>query len=75
MIDSTCRGVLYSVYSSPIGDLLLTSDGDALTGLYMCEHRGQPCPWAGTELATGRFGVSSGPRAISRLFRGQAPPV
>ena len=27
---------------SPIGELLLTSDGEALTGLYMCEHRGRP---------------------------------
>jgi methylated-DNA-[protein]-cysteine S-methyltransferase len=42
MIDTKCRGVLYSVYSSPIGDLTLTSDGAALTGLYMCQHRGQP---------------------------------
>ena len=42
MIDSACPVVSYSVYSSPIGDLLLTSDGDALTGLYMCQHRGKP---------------------------------
>jgi methylated-DNA-[protein]-cysteine S-methyltransferase len=42
MIDSTCPDVRYSVYSSPIGDLLLTSDGDALTGLYMCQNRGKP---------------------------------
>jgi methylated-DNA-[protein]-cysteine S-methyltransferase len=42
MTDSTCRPVLYSIYGSPIGDLLLTSDGNALTGLYMCEYRGQP---------------------------------
>ena len=32
MIDSACPVVCYSIYSSPIGDLLLTSDGEALTG-------------------------------------------
>ena len=42
MIDSACPVVCYSVYSSPIGDLLLTSDGDALTGLTMCLHKGRP---------------------------------
>ncbi len=42
MTDSVSRAVLYSVYESPIGGLLLTSDGGALTGLYVCEHRGQP---------------------------------
>lgn len=42
MIDTTCLGVRYSVYSSPIGELLLTSDGSSLTGLYMCEHNGRP---------------------------------
>jgi methylated-DNA-[protein]-cysteine S-methyltransferase len=42
MTDSTRRAVLYSIYASPIGDLTLTSDGEALTGLYMCQHRGQP---------------------------------
>jgi methylated-DNA-[protein]-cysteine S-methyltransferase len=42
MIDSNRLAVCYSVYPSPIGDLLLTSDGDALTGLYMCRHRGNP---------------------------------
>jgi methylated-DNA-[protein]-cysteine S-methyltransferase len=42
MIDSACPVVCYSIYSSPIGELLLTSDGEALTGLYMCQHRGRP---------------------------------
>jgi methylated-DNA-[protein]-cysteine S-methyltransferase len=42
MINSACPLVCYSSYSSPIGDLLLTSDGDALTGLTMCQHRGRP---------------------------------
>lgn len=35
--------VLYfSAVPSPIGELLLTSDGDALTGLYLENHKGGP---------------------------------
>ena len=41
MIDVSCQGVRYTVHPSPIGDLMLTSNGAALTGLYMCEHRGR----------------------------------
>ena len=36
------QATFYSCYSSPIGELLLTSDGEALTGLRMSVHRGQP---------------------------------
>jgi methylated-DNA-[protein]-cysteine S-methyltransferase len=42
MFDSACPVVCYSIYSSPIGELLLTSDGEALTGIQMCMHRGRP---------------------------------
>jgi methylated-DNA-[protein]-cysteine S-methyltransferase len=35
---------LYSYYSSPFGELLLTSDGDALTGLHLPRHDGSPAP-------------------------------
>jgi methylated-DNA-[protein]-cysteine S-methyltransferase len=40
---------LYTYHSSPIGELLLTSDGDALTGLTMAERDGRParCPKPG----------------------------
>ena len=34
--------VCHSFFSSPIGELLLTSDGEVLTGLDMCERRGKP---------------------------------
>jgi methylated-DNA-[protein]-cysteine S-methyltransferase len=34
--------VVYAVVESPIGDLLLTSDGEALTGLYLESHKGGP---------------------------------
>ncbi len=37
--NETC---LYSYFSSPIGRLLLTSDGEALTALHLPEERGKP---------------------------------
>jgi methylated-DNA-[protein]-cysteine S-methyltransferase len=42
MIELECLSVCHSIYPSPIGDLLLTSDGESLTGLYMCQHKGRP---------------------------------
>jgi methylated-DNA-[protein]-cysteine S-methyltransferase len=42
MTDSACQNVYYAFHSSPIGDLLLTSDGQALTGLFMRQHKGGP---------------------------------
>ena len=33
----------YSYYDSPLGKILLLSDGTALTGLYMEGQRGEPC--------------------------------
>jgi methylated-DNA-[protein]-cysteine S-methyltransferase len=44
MTDSAPRDRFYSIFSSPIGELLLTSDGDALTGLHMVLHRGKSAP-------------------------------
>jgi methylated-DNA-[protein]-cysteine S-methyltransferase len=37
---NTC---LYTYYSSPIGPLLLTSDGEALTTLHLPRERSKPC--------------------------------
>jgi methylated-DNA-[protein]-cysteine S-methyltransferase len=34
----------YSYYASPFGELLLTSDGEALTGLHLPRHDGTPAP-------------------------------
>lgn len=34
--------VRYDVVSSPVGDLLLTGDGNALTGLYLLDAGGRP---------------------------------
>ncbi len=36
--------VFYHQVPSPIGNLLLVSDGDALTGLFMSDHKGGPAP-------------------------------
>jgi methylated-DNA-[protein]-cysteine S-methyltransferase len=36
------QGVRYTIVESPIGELLLTSDGSNLTGLYMEAHKGGP---------------------------------
>jgi methylated-DNA-[protein]-cysteine S-methyltransferase len=44
MNESAGSRVCYSVYSSPIGEVLLTADGGELTGLTLCEHRGRPAP-------------------------------
>ena len=33
IVATDCLSVCHSIYSSPIGELLLESDGEALTGL------------------------------------------
>jgi len=38
----TAMTTYFTTMSSPIGELTLTSDGDALTGLYMQHHRHAP---------------------------------
>ncbi len=47
MIEATGGTCLYSVMMSPIGELLLTSDGEALTGLHMSLRQGKPAPGPG----------------------------
>jgi methylated-DNA-[protein]-cysteine S-methyltransferase len=46
MNDSASSGfrIRYTYVDSPIGELLLASDGDALTALHLPEHRGKPAP-------------------------------
>jgi methylated-DNA-[protein]-cysteine S-methyltransferase len=39
------KKTFFTRYASPIGDLLLTSDGESLTGLYM----GDPAHWPGPQ--------------------------
>jgi methylated-DNA-[protein]-cysteine S-methyltransferase len=71
MIDSACPVVCYSVYSSPIGDLLMTSDGDALTSLHMCQHRGRPAagPEAGWQRDDSVFAAVR--EQLGAYFRGR----
>jgi methylated-DNA-[protein]-cysteine S-methyltransferase len=38
------KNVYYHLLPSPIGGLLLVSDGDALTGLFLSDHKGGPAP-------------------------------
>jgi methylated-DNA-[protein]-cysteine S-methyltransferase len=47
MTESTSGFCFYSVMPSPIGELLLTSDGDAVTGLHMAMSHGKPAPGPG----------------------------
>jgi methylated-DNA-[protein]-cysteine S-methyltransferase len=42
MNESACNR--YSVLSSPVGELVLMSDGDALTGLHLPQRDGSPAP-------------------------------
>jgi methylated-DNA-[protein]-cysteine S-methyltransferase len=44
MNASACSTRCYCTVSSPIGDLLLTCDGEALTGLHMALRAGKPAP-------------------------------
>ncbi len=37
--------LIWSTVDSPVGELLLTSDGEALSGLYFAPHRGTSGPW------------------------------
>lgn len=41
--------LLFHHFPSPIGLLLLTSDGKSLTGLYLPDHKGGPAPSSGND--------------------------
>ncbi len=44
VIDRVNEPVFYSVIASPVGELLLTGNGSAITGLYMDWHTRGPYP-------------------------------
>jgi methylated-DNA-[protein]-cysteine S-methyltransferase len=50
-----CERPYYTVCASPLGELLLLSDGEALTGLYLEGHRGGPVPGSGWRRDDGPF--------------------
>jgi methylated-DNA-[protein]-cysteine S-methyltransferase len=62
MLTRNASGLIYyTETNSPIGPLLLTSDGASLTGLYMSEHRhgpsaGEPLSAWGIEATPGKDG-------------------
>jgi methylated-DNA-[protein]-cysteine S-methyltransferase len=43
--SSVIAPLVWAVMSSPVGELLLTSDSQSLTGLYFSPHRGTSGPW------------------------------
>ena len=49
------KTILYHLFPSPVGQLLLVSDGNALTGLYMNDHEGSPQPEPGWSNDQGNF--------------------
>lgn len=58
-----------TVVSSPIGDILLTADDDALTGLYMSPHDGGPA--VDPALVRGNRPLSEACDQLAAYFRGE----
>jgi methylated-DNA-[protein]-cysteine S-methyltransferase len=71
MIETYSPSVCHSFYSSPIGDLLLTSDGEALTGLHMCERRGKPTSAPATGSRRDDSAFRSIREQLAAYFRGE----
>jgi methylated-DNA-[protein]-cysteine S-methyltransferase len=71
MIASATGVVYYTTFSSPIGELHLTSDGTALTGLSMSVHRGRPAdaPRAGWQRDDSLFKAAC--HELNAYFRGE----
>ncbi len=49
------HSVIYTYASSPLGELLLTSDGQCLTGLYFPAHQDRHAPGSDWRLDDGQF--------------------
>jgi methylated-DNA-[protein]-cysteine S-methyltransferase len=60
----------YAVMGSPIGDMLLTSDGEALTGLYMLDGRG-PDPVIGADWQRDESAVAAAIAQLRAYFAGE----
>ena len=61
----------YTCYDSPVQPLLLTSDGTALTGLYMAEHRHGPEVEADWIEQSGAQPFAETKRQLAAYFAGQ----
>jgi methylated-DNA-[protein]-cysteine S-methyltransferase len=44
-MDATTAGRIWSVFPSPVDDLLLTADGDGLSGLFFSPHKASHRHW------------------------------
>jgi len=60
---------LFTTISSPIGELTIVSDGEALTGLYMAEHSGRPPLPAGG--VRDDAALAEPARQLRQFFRGE----
>jgi methylated-DNA-[protein]-cysteine S-methyltransferase len=58
-----------SIFASPLGNLLLTSNGVALTGLYLDGHRGHPSAGAGSSSDLAVFADAH--EQLERYFAGE----
>ena len=62
----------YTTLPSPVGALLLVSDGEALTGLYTENHRGDPGPRPSWRRDPGPFREAAA--QLAAYFEGEARP-
>lgn len=62
---------IYTLMPSPIGDLLLTSDGQSLTGLHFPLHKGKRRPAPPAEWVLQKNWFQSTVRQLKEFFAGQ----
>ena len=65
------KNVFYHLMPSPVGGLLLVSDGDALTGLFMSDHMGGPTPQPDWRRDDSRFAKDC--EQLTEYFAGNLP--
>jgi methylated-DNA-[protein]-cysteine S-methyltransferase len=61
--------ILFSTHTSPVGELTLVGDGDALAGLYMTDHRHRPPLPAGARRDDAPFAEAR--RQLGEYFAGE----
>jgi methylated-DNA-[protein]-cysteine S-methyltransferase len=71
MSESIGGTSFYSIVSSPIGDLLLTSDGDALTGLHMQLRQGKPTAEPGPTWKRNDTALRAAREQLRQYFAGE----
>ena len=63
------HGDYWTTFESPIGELLIIGDEDAVSALYMEAHRGRPAPAAGAERDDDRLAYAT--RQLGEYFEGE----